>query len=110
MTENPYRAPLAPPEEPDASRRGELRETLIATARAVFWFGVFFALGGLFITFYPGSAAGWYLIATFLIAAGMIVPERRYRISATLLSLLCLAFAGASVFEGIAYEDWLRNR
>jgi hypothetical protein len=101
------------PNEPDASSipRNSLDTGITGVAfRTAFWIGVFVALCGQIVTFVPGEEFGWFLLSAVLIATGMFVLNRSYRVAAIMGCALCLLAAYAGYLHGLEYEAWLRSR
>lgn len=87
-----------------------LPTAFIDVARMLFWFGVlWFALGN-FITFVPGGEQSWFGIGAVLVAFGLFVPQRRYRLAAVVLLLLSVIAQFDSHKRGIEYRKYLEQR
>ncbi len=72
-----------------------------------FWLGVLLTALGYVISFYPGAECGWFLIAAGLSACGIFVPQRGYRIAASLLFVVALVSAYDGYRHGVEYRQWL---
>jgi hypothetical protein len=72
--------------------------------------GLALLLGGLgmFITFYPGSAAHWFGVTAALAVIGLLSPNRRDRVAALLLVAASLWMAWLGYQEGVRYQEWMR--
>ena len=103
MTDNPYFPPkyasLAGVAQQQSVRVG------ITVALVSFWIGVLlFALGS-FITFVPGSEAGWFVVTACLLVPGFLIPKRRYRFASAALVGLCLLYAYFGYLDGVRYRE-----
>jgi hydrogenase/urease accessory protein HupE len=102
--------PSIPSESGGHPFRRRLVAELLSVPRAFFWLGVLWFALGILIDFYPGGEQGWFTIATVLVAFGVFVPQRRYRIAALVLAGLSTLAAFEGHKRGIEYRQFLERR
>ena len=88
----------------DRNLGGAFFGSLLLVSRALFWFGVLWCLLGSIMTFVPGGEQSWFTIATALVAFGVLIPHRVYRIAAIALVLLTIYVAFEGRLRGIEYR------
>ncbi|HUT14365.1 MAG TPA: hypothetical protein VMY42_28020 [Thermoguttaceae bacterium] len=64
---------------------------------------------GFVMTFYPGAEVGHYAFCGVLVAAGLLIPNKWYRIAAVSLLVLFAMMAADGYFRGVRYREWLRQ-
>ena len=94
----------------DLKQSPQTSTSLVLIFKVAFWIGLLHGTLGSFITFYPGSDCGWFIVSGVLITVGLFVPNARYRVAAFLLCLLCFMYAYSAYVRGIEYHKWLLNR
>lgn len=83
------------------------RETI---ARFGVGFALFMGVTGLFITFVPSTGIGWFGIAAFGAAIGLLSPSFRTRLFSLTLCAGLIWIAWMAHQEGLRYEEWLSTQ
>ena len=110
MPENPYLSPRHAPTDSIRVATRWFAPLVVALATCGFWGGVFLAVSGSFISFYPGAECGWFVVSGVLLALGFLIPKRRYRVAASIGCILCFVYAYDGYLRGVKYREWLRER
>lgn len=78
-------------------------------AAGAFWVALILHVLGSFTTFVPGAERGYFLVVACLASAGLIVPQRRYRVAAGFLVFLSLVGACYGHIRGVEYRERLNE-